>query len=278
MSTALALFLLLSPEAPFQPAFDRPDALTRYSSTTAQYADCVSLISEDPAIAAEGARTWMFDGGGAPAMHCVAIADLALGRPRLAAVRLLELSERPDVGDTNARASVLGEAALAWIDAGEPGFAVEAAEAALATAPGRPDLSVVAAKAYAADEEWQQAADAVTAAADGGAATSETYLIRARAMRALGKNQAAAEDVVNSLSKDPFNLDALVMRGELIQAGIFIDANYRRTNDVAASASGQAANRPQAEDIGWAFTPAPEEKSGENGETARDAESPDLRD
>ncbi|MEM1397284.1 MAG: hypothetical protein AAGH38_07550, partial [Pseudomonadota bacterium] len=217
---------LLSSDTPPVPDFASPEGLEIYKSSDESYRACIKLLAEDTAAGAEGARSWMFSGGGAPAMHCVAVADLALGRPRLAAVRLLELSERRDVGPAGTKATVLAEAALAWLDAEEPEFAVEAIETAIDTEPTRVDLQVVAAKAYASAERWQAASDAVDFVEAANVETAEVFLIRARAMRALGKNQEAAEDVVRTLKIDPFNLDALVLRGELVQSGIYIAANY----------------------------------------------------
>ncbi|MEO1015201.1 MAG: hypothetical protein AAFX08_08445 [Pseudomonadota bacterium] len=243
MLIAALLTALLSPEAPPQPDFLTRAAAARYETSADQYADCVALIAENPELGEASARAWMIDGGGAPALHCAAVAHLALDRPRLAAVRLLELSERSDVGDDDARATVLGEAALAWVEAEEPGFAEEAAEAALASAPWRADLAIVAAKAHASAGSWQAAADAVTAAEDGDAKTAEAYIIRARAKRALGKDEEAAEDVVRALQLNPFDLDALVLRGELIQAGVIINANYRKpTRAEAATAVPEETN------------------------------------
>ena len=221
MQTLIALALLLTPEAPLMPAF-----LDRIESTSARYADCVQAIAGDLQTGRRAAERWATDGGGAPALHCLAIADLAAGFPKLAAVRLTEISERSDAGDARARARLLAEAALAWLDAGDPPQAEQSIAAARRLAPALPELDFVAAKAFAAGGKWQEAADAVGAAEDAGLKTPEAYLIRARAFRALGKNEEAAEDVVAALTLDPYDIDALTMRGELRQAGIEIEAYY----------------------------------------------------
>ena len=53
--------------------------------------------------------------------------------------------------------------------------------------------------------------------------TAEDYVLRGKARMKLGDNEGAAQDVVNALSIEQTNLDALVLRGELQQAGIVID-------------------------------------------------------
>ena len=225
MFSGLIALLLLSPEAPFEPGYLAVEEAF-FSDATPLYGECISLINADPETGRDGARKWYYDGGGAPALHCLAVADLASGYPRLAAVRFTEISERGDAGDLAARATVLGQAALAWLDANEPGFALETADAAIALAPELAELLIVQAKAFAANEQWTDTANAVSAAEEAGAVTAESHLLRAKARRALGKDYLAAEDVVEALKIDPLNLDALVLRGELAQAGIVINANY----------------------------------------------------
>ena len=221
MKTLLAIASLLTPEAPYLPAY-----LDRIESTTDRYADCVRLLSDDLSVGRLAAERWVSEGGGAPALHCLAVADLANGYPKLAAVRLTEISERADAGDSRARSRLLAEAALAWIDAHDPEQAEGSILAAKRLTPDLPELDFVAAKAYAAGEKWQAAADAATAAESAGLKTVEAYLIRARAHRALGKDVNAADDVVAALTIDPYNIDALTMRGELRQAGVEIEAYY----------------------------------------------------
>lgn len=226
MKTFAAIAFLLTPEAPYLPAY-----LDRIETTGERYADCVRLIAEDLVIGRRAAERWASEGGGAPALHCLAVADLASGLPRLAAVRLTEISERGDAGDSRARARLLAEATLAWIDARDYQQAEGSILAAKRLAPDLPELDFVAAKAYAAAGKWQAAADAVTAAEDAGLKAIEAYLIRARAQRALGKDMDAAQDVVAALTIDPYNIDALTLRGELQQAGIEIEAYYGDEKD-----------------------------------------------
>lgn len=229
--TALIAFLtlMMTPEAPIAPRYS---ALTEdadiHGDEEPQYIDCIRLISEDVDAGRAAAQRWHLEGGGPAAQHCLAIADLAAGFPKLAAIRLSELADSLDAGDSEAKATIYAEAALAFLDADLGEGARSAIDTALEAAPGRGDLLIVAAKVYAAVERWQDAADAVTAAAEAGAVSAEAHIIRARALRALAKNDAAAEDVVAALRLDPFNLDALVLRGELVQAGIPINVNYRR--------------------------------------------------
>ncbi len=212
---------LLTPEAPFVPAYLVADAIS-----ADRHAQCVRLVVEDAEKGRAGAQRWSSEGGGAPAQHCLAIADLAAGYPRLAAIRLTEIADRGDAGDAGARARLLAEAALAWLEAGDTAQADGAIAGAIALAPGLADILFVAAKVYAAGNRWQAAADAISAAETKGVKAAEGYVIRARAYRALSRDADAAEDVVAALSLDAFNIDALTLRGDLQQAGITIEAFY----------------------------------------------------
>ncbi len=212
---------LLTPEAPFIPGY-----LATETSAGTRHQECVRLVAENLAQGREGAQRWALEGGGAAAQHCLAIADLAAGFPKLAAIRLDEIAARADAGDETARARVLAEAAFAWLEAGDVPAAEKAVTSAKARAPALRELDFVAAKVFAAGNRWQAAADAVTAAEKAGVKAPEAYVIRARAYRALGRDDDAAEDVVSALTLDPLDIDALTLRGELRQAGIEIEAYY----------------------------------------------------
>ncbi|MEZ5920114.1 MAG: hypothetical protein R3C60_02060 [Parvularculaceae bacterium] len=221
MSIALLLALLVTPEAPYLPHY-----LVELEGSTARYADCINLVKKDVEIGRIGAQQWASEGGGAPAQHCLAIADLAAGFPKLAAARLTDLSERKDTGSEKTRALILGEAALAWLQAEKTDEATEAIKSALTIAGDLGELQFVAAKVYAAGEQWQAAADAASAAIHAGVKTPELYVTRAKAYHALGRNDDAAEDVVAALNLDPFYIDALTLRGDLAQLGVNIEAYY----------------------------------------------------
>ena len=188
-----------------------------YGSALAQesrYHDCVALIEADPELGRTAAQQWVSEGGGANARHCLAVGDMTAGFPKLAAIRLQEIAERSDAGD---------EYANAWLKAGEPSLAEEALNKAFALTPDAGELHVTAALVYGALERWTSVITAVGAAEEAGFVSARTYVLRGRAYAAQGAYQTAANDVVNALSLDPVNVDALVLRGELQQTGVVID-------------------------------------------------------
>lgn len=169
------------------------------------------------------AQQWVSEGGGANARHCLATADLKAGFPKLAAIRLEEIAERKDAGDDYVRARLLSQAAEAWLEAEEPALAEKALQKAFVRTPDAGELHLTAVRVYAALERWQSVINATKAAQEAGFVSPQAYVLRGRAYAAQGNYQVAAEDVVNALTLDPVNIDALVLRGELQQAGVVID-------------------------------------------------------
>lgn len=190
---------------------------------SARYAQCIEALDDDIEAGRRIAQDWAISGGGAEARHCLALADLRAGYPKLAAARLEEIAERADAGDDFIRARILSQAAEAWLQADNVANAEAALEAAIELAPDAPELQFTAAKVYAAGGKWQAVFDAITAAEQAGVLSSEGYVLRARSRYQFGAFQEAAEDVVRALALNPRNIDALVLRGEIQQTGIEIE-------------------------------------------------------
>ncbi len=188
-----------------------------------RYEECVALVADDIEAGRAHAQQWAMLGGGPDARHCLAVADLAAGFPALSAARLEDLAERNDAGDDFIRARLLAEAAEAWLEAGKIGAAERAIAAAFDIVPDAGELHLTAAKVFAAGKRWQKASASVTAAEKAGFVSADAYVIRGRALAALGDYEAAAQDVVNALSLNPSNVDALVLRGDIQQTGVVIE-------------------------------------------------------
>lgn len=188
-----------------------------------RYADCITLIEADLELGRIAAQQWVGEGGGAEARHCLSVADLRAGFPKLAALRLEEIAQRNDAGDDYVRARLLSQAANAWLEGEEPDRAETALNQALALVPDSAELQLTAAKVYAAQNRWPEVVTAVSTAEDGSFVSAETYVLRGKGRFIVGAYEDAAQDVVAALTLDPTNIDALVLRGDLAQVGISID-------------------------------------------------------
>ncbi|MBI1366889.1 MAG: hypothetical protein GC153_13150 [Alphaproteobacteria bacterium] len=202
-----------------------------HERTDPDYEACIKGLDKDLAKGREAAMQWQAMGGGPAAEHCLAVADLASGFPKLAAVRLQTLAGRPEAGDPLVRARLYSQAALAWLEAGQNELAGKALDEAFKLAPGAGELYLIKAQIEFAEGHMQATVDAVTEAESKGFETAESHVLRGRALYALARNREAAEDVIAALKLDPLNIDALVLRGDLHRAGVNIKAHYKRAPD-----------------------------------------------
>ena len=193
-----------------------------------RYLDCLLLIEEDIETGRRAAQLWAAEGGGVSAQHCLAMADIAAGFEKLGAARLETIAEREDAGDGPARGRLFAQAAEAWLEAGETSFAEAALAAAFEQAPVAADLHLTDANIRIAKKDWHGAIAAIGAAEEAGAVTADGFIDRGRARLAIGDTEGAAVDVVNALSIEPTNIDALTLRGDVQRAGVQIDVTLRK--------------------------------------------------
>lgn len=188
-----------------------------------RYLDCLLLVEQDIEMGRRAAQLWAAEGGGANAQHCLALADIAAGFVKLGAARLEAVAKRNDAGDALAQARLYAQAADAWLEADEIGFANTAIATAFAIAPDAAELYLTDAKVKAARRDWHRVIAAVSAAEKGGVASANGFVLRGRARLETGDTEGAAADTVNALSVDPVNIDALTLRGDVQRAGVQID-------------------------------------------------------
>src|SRR5260370_28125416 len=104
--------------------------------------------ANEDAKAAHGlAASWHQRGGAHPAEHCLAVALIGLKQYKEAADRLEKLAPAMVHAPAPLRAEVLGQAAQAWLLAGDPERAYPAAAAPPALHPTHADLLVDRAEA-----------------------------------------------------------------------------------------------------------------------------------
>lgn len=188
-----------------------------------RYLDCLLLVEQDIALGRRAAQLWAAEGGGANALHCLALADIAAGFVKLGAARLETIAKRNDAGDDLARARLYAQAADAWLDADQPAVADAAIAAAFALVPDAAELHLANAEVKAAKGDWHHVIAAVSAAEKAGLASVGGYVLRGRARLETGDTEGAAVDTVNALQVDPTNIDALTLRGDVQRAGVQID-------------------------------------------------------
>ncbi|HEY1795589.1 MAG TPA: hypothetical protein VGG57_05665 [Stellaceae bacterium] len=207
--------LLLVPTAAFAAQPAQPPQTT-VEAQEAAYEHCMELAKTDPGAARDMAAKWAAQGGAHPADHCYAVALIGLKQYKPGAQRLDKLAEAMlTVAPDSLRAEVLDQAGQAWLLAGDAQRAYNDAGAAVALAPGNPDILIDRAEA-AGEAGWFDKAVAdldIVLKAD--PRRVDALIYRATAYRALGKLGPALADADAAVHLAPNSAQAVLERGNI---------------------------------------------------------------
>lgn len=178
-----------------------------------RYRACMDQVASDAGKALRMAEAWRKEGGGVPARHCAAAAEMALGRFSEAGEALEVLAADSSRDRPALRASLYGQAAHAWLAADKPDRAEFAATQALALAPGNAGLLVLRARARAGQHRLGEAISDLDRAIAADPSSVDAYVFRASALRQQQALESAAADLDQALSLDPRHPEALLERG-----------------------------------------------------------------
>ncbi|MBN9561140.1 MAG: tetratricopeptide repeat protein [Alphaproteobacteria bacterium] len=176
------------------------------------YEHCLAMLADDPTGAYAFADAWDATGGGAPALHCRALAQIALGDPQ-AGAELLEKAVATSQAPAASRAAVLGEAVQAWLMADDPARGYDAASKALTLSPDDPDLLIDRSITAATMERYMDAIDDLDHALALDPERVDALVFRAAAWRNESRLPRAREDIDRAIALDPDNPEALLERG-----------------------------------------------------------------
>ncbi|WP_220789703.1 tetratricopeptide repeat protein [Gluconacetobacter johannae] len=174
-------------------------------------AACLARLPDDPDGARDYATAWRARGGGAQAARCGALALVALGDPRDAAIELDSLAHAP--GDPAARADIAGEAARAWQEDGDPARAFDSAGYGLTLRPDDPGLRMVRARAGVESGHAAQAVADLSPLPARADMLAQALVVRASAYRRLGRIDLARADIDAAVGRAPQDVAALLERG-----------------------------------------------------------------
>lgn len=207
----------------------------------ATYAKCLKLAQDDPAGGRRLAQGWHEQGGGHPAEHCLAVSLIGLRQYKDGAGRLEKLAQAMVRAPAALRADVLGQAAQAWLLAGDAGRAYAADGMALALRPDDPELLVDRAAAAGSAGWFDKAAADLDRVLHSDPTRLDALIYRASANRALGRLDAALIDIEAALKRAPDSPAALLERGNIRSLRGEIDGARADWVRVAALAPGTAA-------------------------------------
>jgi len=178
-----------------------------------QYADCMSLADSAPDEALAKAKAWQRKDGGAPAGHCAAVALVGLGHYKEAASAMEKLAAEEVKEHSDLAAGLYGQAAQAWVLANDNARAVKDETAAIALAPGNPDLLVDRGVILASTGKFWEAVDDFSKAHDMADRRADILVFRATAYRMLKSFDLAQDDLDRAIELQPKNPDAYLERG-----------------------------------------------------------------
>ncbi len=137
---AVAMLLGALGAHPAAAAIKDPAAAAIKDKDVESYGACLRQIGEDAQKALRTGEAWRGQGGGAPALHCVALALAALGQHTEAAVKLESLADNLANERSELVPDVLAQAAQSWARASRPERAMKALDRALLQKPNDADL------------------------------------------------------------------------------------------------------------------------------------------
>jgi tetratricopeptide (TPR) repeat protein len=223
------------------PPAARPGPPRAADADAATYARCMKLAQDAPADGRKLAQAWQERGGGHPADHCLAVSLIGLRQYKDGAARLEALAQAMVRAPAALRADVLGQAAQAWLLAGDAGRAYAAGGMALMLRPDDPELLVDRAAAAGSAGWFDKAAADLDRVLQADPQRLDALIYRASANRALGRLDPAMADIEAALKLAPDSAPALLERGNLRSLRGEIDAARADWVRVAALAPGTSA-------------------------------------
>ncbi len=220
----------------------------------------MKLARDDPAAAKRLAESWHGKGGAHPADHCFAVALIGLKQYKEAGGRLETLAQAMIHAPPSLRAEVLGQAAQAWLLAGDAGRAYAADSAALGLRPDDPDLLVDRAEAAGSAGWFEKALADLDRVLKADPKRVEALIYRASAYRALGRLDPALADIDAALKLAPDAVPALLERGNIRRlrgdlAGARDD--WQRVATLAPTSAAATDARANIERLATAAAPPP---------------------
>ncbi|MEL6479570.1 MAG: hypothetical protein AAFR17_19765 [Pseudomonadota bacterium] len=185
------------------------------AASVEDYDACTALIAADPARAAAESASWARFDGGWPARHCHALALLALGAERKAALELLEIGAGAGELPPEVRAEMFVDAGEILLDLGELGEAAQAVDRADRLAPRSRGARILSSTLSARFGDWQGAERDLSTAIDQSGVDAELLLLRATAKRRQGDRVGARSDAYWASELAPENPSVWLEIGEV---------------------------------------------------------------
>lgn len=184
----------------------------------ARYQDCLAQIEVSAPATIIAAETWSFEGGGALAEHCAALAEIAAGDPAAGAQRLEEAAQGADARRYGLLSEFWAQAGGAWFVAGQADRAETAFSNAINLREGDAELWIDRGVARLQLEAYDAAERDFSEALKLRPRDLEALKLRGRAAYERGDLVRAQADTDAALARAPQDVEALRLLGDIREA------------------------------------------------------------
>jgi tetratricopeptide (TPR) repeat protein len=250
------------PPAPRAPA-PAPRSPRQTDADAATYDKCMKLAKDEPAAARDLAERWQSHSGAHPADHCYAVALVGLKQYKEGAARLEKLAQAMVQAPASLRAEVLGQAAQAWLLAGDPARAYAADGEALKLYPDNAELMIDRAEAAGTAGWFDKALPDLDHVLKLNPNRVEALIYRASAYRELDKLDLALGDIDHAVGLAPNSVPALLERGDIRRLKGDLNGarqDWVRVSELAPGSSADTAAKTNIERLELKEAPTPPAK------------------
>lgn len=214
MKRLLPLLMLLAAPATAAP----------FSGDASRYQACLALIKTDPARAIANAQAWRIENGGAPAQHCLALAQFAHGDYAESLKNFEAAATRSETSEDGLAAAAWNQGADAALLARQPDTAVRFLTRALDGSAGslspraEATMRVTRAEAYVDLKDYPKAAADLDKAVTLWPDVPWGWLLKATLARRMGDLKTAEAAILEAGKRDPEAADVQLEAGNIAMA------------------------------------------------------------
>lgn len=217
------LLLLAAPAAAQTPAAPAP-AAPGFSGDASRYKSCLALVKADPSRAIANAQAWRIENGGAPAQHCLALAQFAHGDYAEALKNFEGAATKSETREDGLAVAAWSQGADAALLARQPETAVRFLTHALEAKPGslsaraEASMRVTRAEAYVDLKDYPKAAADLDKAVTLWPDVPWGWLLKATLARRMGDLKAAETAIIEAGRREPEAADVQLEAGNIAMA------------------------------------------------------------